>query len=173
MLIDQAESSNDPEGDPTFPSPVAGTPTNDSTPTSADVHLYCDPNTYSRERPLLYADCEGLNAGERVPMGAHIKRSARLDPSSMLGIRAHTLEWAKSDQTKTRKYAVASIYPRLLYTFSDVVVFVLKEPKYVRYLRLRLFTDKAELSRILSYPLSWNGLLPRWRLVRIKEVFRM
>lgn len=129
MLIDHEESKTNPEIDPTFPSPVVGSYINDSIPTSADVHLYCDPATWSRERPILYADCEGLNAGERVPMGAHSKRIARLDHSRRLGLVVRPLEWANSDDTKTRQYAVTQIYPRLLYTFSDVVVFVLDKPK--------------------------------------------
>ncbi|KAF2792920.1 FabD/lysophospholipase-like protein [Melanomma pulvis-pyrius CBS 109.77] len=129
MLIDYEESKNDPETISSFPSPVAGSAINDSIPTSADVHLYSDPATWGTERPILYADCEGLNAGERVPMGAHGKRIARLDNSRRLGLRVRPLEWANSDETKTRQYAVTQIYPRLLYTFSDVVVFVLDKPK--------------------------------------------
>lgn len=129
MLIDYEESKNDPEIISSFPSPVAGSAINDSIPTSADVHLYSDPATWGTERPILYADCEGLNAGERVPMGAHGKRIARLDNSRRLGLRVRPLEWANSDETKTRQYAVTQIYPRLLYTFSDVVVFVLDKPK--------------------------------------------
>ncbi|KAI1208514.1 uncharacterized protein F4807DRAFT_452194 [Annulohypoxylon truncatum] len=37
--------------------------------------------------------------------------------------------WAVTPETKKREYAVAQLYPRLLYTFSDVVVFVLKNPR--------------------------------------------
>jgi len=131
MLIDQAESKDDPESDPVFPTPVAGSPTHDSIPTSADVHLYCDPASCRQERPILYADCEGLNAGERIPMGAHVRRIGRVDNSKRSGIRVRTLEWATSGEKATRQYAVTHLYPRLLYTFSDVVVFVLKEPKCV------------------------------------------
>ncbi|KAJ4295420.1 hypothetical protein N0V90_007432 [Kalmusia sp. IMI 367209] len=130
MLIDQAESTNNPEAVPIFPTPIAGSPSHDSIPTSADVHLYCDPATCEQERPILYADCEGLNAGERVPIGAHIRRNGRLDNSKRSGLRVRPLDWATSGGEKTtRQYAVTHLYPRLLYTFSDVVVFVLKEPK--------------------------------------------
>ncbi|KAF2475025.1 uncharacterized protein BDR25DRAFT_280671 [Lindgomyces ingoldianus] len=129
MLIDHEESKNDPNAASSFPSPVTGSPINDTTPTSADVHLYSDPATWGNERPMLYADCEGLNAGERVPMGAHCKRIVKGDNSRRLGLRVRPLEWANSDETKTRQYAVTQTYPRLLYTFSDVVVFVLRNPK--------------------------------------------
>ena len=129
LLIDHEESKDDPEAVARFASPVAGSRVNDSVPTSADVHLYNDPATWAAERPILYADCEGLNAGERVPLGAHGKRIARLDNSRRLGLVVRNLEWANSDETRTRQYAVTHIYPRLLYTFSDVVVFVLRNPK--------------------------------------------
>lgn len=38
--------------------------------------------------------------------------------------------WAVTPETKKREYAVTQLYPRLLYTFSDVVVFVLRNPRY-------------------------------------------
>ena len=130
MLIDQAESMENPASAPMFPAPVSGSPTHDSIPTSADVHLYCDPATGERERPILYADCEGLDAGERTPMGAHIRRNKGVDNSKRSGLRARPLEWALGGEKTTRQYAVTHLYPRLLYTFSDVVVYVVKEPKY-------------------------------------------
>lgn len=37
--------------------------------------------------------------------------------------------WAITPETKKREYAVTQLYPRLLYTFSDVVVFVLRNPR--------------------------------------------
>ncbi|KAF2735206.1 hypothetical protein EJ04DRAFT_576300 [Polyplosphaeria fusca] len=129
MLIDYEESKYDPKAESTFPAPVPGSPLHDSTPTSADVHLYSDPATWGKERPILYADCEGLNAGERIPIGAHSRRQQRMDNSRRLGLRARPLDWATSDQTRTRQHAVTQLYPRLLYTFSDVVVFVLDNPK--------------------------------------------
>jgi hypothetical protein len=32
------------------------------------VHLYLDPSTFLSEAPILYADCEGLDGGERLPL---------------------------------------------------------------------------------------------------------
>ncbi|KAF6818372.1 hypothetical protein CMUS01_11936 [Colletotrichum musicola] len=49
-----------------FPSPATSS-YNGHVPTTEDVHLYADPNTYDTRTPLLYADCEGLDGGEAVP----------------------------------------------------------------------------------------------------------
>lgn len=37
--------------------------------------------------------------------------------------------WANSPLTRKREYTVSQLYPRILYTFSDVVVFVLRNPR--------------------------------------------
>ena len=39
------------------------------------------------------------------------------------------ITWADTNIKQSREYAVTNLYPRLLYTFSDVVVFVLKNPR--------------------------------------------
>ncbi|CAN9415920.1 unnamed protein product [Alternaria alternata] len=140
-----------------FKAPVSGSPLHDSTPTSADVHLYVDPATWEEERPIFYADCEGLNAGERIPIGAHSRRQTRIDTSRKLGLRARSLEWATSDQTRTRQYAVTQLYPRLLYTFSDVVVFVLNNPKTFEHNVLPKLLDWASSSLEAS---TNQGTLP-------------
>ena len=57
----------------TFDTPVVGA-IGSSFPTSTDVHLYMDPSTASSDFPVLYADCEGLEGGEREPVGARFKR---------------------------------------------------------------------------------------------------
>ncbi|OWY57034.1 zinc ion binding protein [Alternaria alternata] len=129
-----------------FKAPVPGSPLHDSTPTSADVHLYVDPATWEEERSIFYADCEGLNAGERIPIGAHSRRQTKIDTSRKLGLRARSLEWATSDQTRTRQYAVTQLYPRLLYTFSDVVVFVLNNSKTFEHNVLPKLLDWASSS---------------------------
>lgn len=84
-----------------YPSPATSS-NNGRLPTTKDVHLYADPKTYNTQTPVLYADCEGLNSG-----------------------------WAVTSETKKRDDAVMRLYPRVLYTFSDVVVFVLRNPRYV------------------------------------------
>lgn len=124
--------------------PVIGSTQRADLPTSGDVHLYADPNTSRTEQPILYADCEGLDGGEREPSGARIKSkktltefTTRRTNSFARNIRRlhHTSEreilWATDNLTKSREYHVRHLYPRLLYTFSDVIVFVIKNPRVV------------------------------------------
>lgn len=121
--------------------PVVGSNLHQDVPTSGDVHLYADPKTFEDEFPILHADCEGLDGGEREPMGAKArnKRDAKdkRTRSFVKHIRKqhHTSEreilWAKTDQTRSRDYHVRHLYPRLLYTFSDVIVFVMKNPRVI------------------------------------------
>ncbi len=151
MLIDQQDRKHRPR-EWALPSPVAGTATNGSVPTSGDVHLYSDPRTYTTEFPMLYADCEGLEGGENIPMAAQYRNSASNHPkdrnrdnslpkehkkrrvvSRGLHCTQRDIKWAdaNSPDTLKRQYAVTELYPRLLYTFSDVIVFVLRNAKYV------------------------------------------
>lgn len=110
-------------------------------PTSGDCHLYADPQTSVSQHPILYADCEGLDGGEREPLGAS---SRRRDKVKNLG-RVNSFEkrlhrifhtsqrditWANTPAKRTRAFAVSQMYPRLLYTFSDVIVYVLKDARY-------------------------------------------
>ncbi len=122
-----------------FPTPVVGSLGLD-VPTSGDVHLYSDPLTSTSNNPILYADCEGLEGGERNPIGARLKRKDKPSKVGRVGSFEqevqrihHTSEreitWANTNAKQSREYAVTNLYPRLLYTFSDVVVFVLKNPR--------------------------------------------
>ena len=119
-----------------FATPVVGT-AGSVTPTSDDVHLYLDPRTVDTDSPLLYADCEGLNGGERVPTAARFRKAVRAfqrvqveDPEPPLQKRQYTsrreLLWTDESAVNSREFAVENLYPRLLYTFSDVIVFILK-----------------------------------------------
>jgi hypothetical protein len=140
MLIDFI---GDQSGTSGFRSPVVGSP-DDNIPTSGDVHLYADPPTNSGERPVLYADCEGFEGGEKLPRGARLREieetnnetPKRARPSSFrlhhkVKNRAHKpMKWATSPEKRKREYTVTQLYPRLLYTFSDVVVFVLRNSRY-------------------------------------------
>ena len=144
MLIDQQERKLLPR-DWSLPSPVAGSHSNGSVPTSGDVHLYSDPSTYAAEFPMLYADCEGLEGGENTPMAVqylnapsiglkekgkeHHTHRKRRKVSKRLHCTQRDIKWANSPDTLKRQYAVTELYPRLLYTFSDVIVFVLRNPK--------------------------------------------
>lgn len=135
LLIDFAVTGNG-----IFSSPVIG-PRGAHVPTSEDVHLYLDPQTADSEGPILYSDCEGLEGGEREPLGAVFKRMRRQDYSKdadvgvgMLKtkvISEREINWADGPRARSREFAVTNLYPRVLYTFSDVIVFVLRNPRYV------------------------------------------
>jgi hypothetical protein len=109
-------------------------------PTSEDVHLYSDPSTCFLDNPLLYADCEGLDGGEREPINSRF-RKAKLESNDDNGLNddynggtryssVRDLMWADTPERRSRQFAVAHLYPRLLFTFSDTIVFVLKNPRY-------------------------------------------
>ncbi|KAK8121780.1 hypothetical protein PG984_010450 [Apiospora sp. TS-2023a] len=130
-----------------FPTPVVG-PRGAHLPTSEDVHLYLDPRTCDSPGPLLYADCEGLEGGEREPLGAKFRRMRRAhkdNPNESEAeaeaqarkaskiISERELEWASESRTRSREFAVTNLYPRLLYTFSDTIVFVLRNPKTIEH----------------------------------------
>lgn len=151
LLIDLNIDPSDPD----FPTPVVGAHGRD-VPTSEDVHLYLDPeSSMSRSQtPLLFADCEGLGGGGRDPMGARtrkqMKERAEADRSAAGIRRKHRMKpvserqllWADTDKKQMREYAVANLYPRLLYTFSDVVVFVLKNPRYMKHTQVAVPADQ-------------------------------
>lgn len=139
-MIDLSTKDNE-----SFPTPVVGG-TGLDLPTSGDVHLYSDPQTSKSNNPILYADCEGLEGGEREPIGARRKRKdkaskvGRIDSFEKKVQKAHhtserEITWADTNAKRSREFAVTHLYPRLLYTFSDVVVFVLKNPRSVKRLR--------------------------------------
>ncbi|CAD0030529.1 unnamed protein product, partial [Aureobasidium pullulans] len=126
-----------------FDTPVVGAVGNTS-PTSTDVHLYVDPPTVDSDHPILYADCEGLEGGEREPVAAKaIKQRAKkaipgVSDHSFHHVSERDLIWADKSWRKTREFAVRELYPRLLYTFSDVIVFVLKNPKVIESVLVKL-----------------------------------
>ncbi|KXS99282.1 hypothetical protein AC578_6205 [Pseudocercospora eumusae] len=131
MLINHDSQNANPENRSMFPSPVVGSVVNDTLPTSGDVHLYADPATHAEQLPILYADCEGFEGGERTPLGARARRRANSEPDAPRpgNIHSRPIEWANTEEARQREYAVTRLYPRLLYTFSDCVVFVLRNPK--------------------------------------------
>lgn len=134
MLIDreQAQTNNRPLGLDSFPTPVTGL-INDIVPTTGDVHLYSDPATYYGQRPTLYADCEGMSGGEKLPMGVACKEkieAAKANTRMAKSKFRKPLVWA-SGPKQSREFSVKRLYPRILYTFSDVIVFVLREARCV------------------------------------------
>lgn len=122
--------------------PVIGR-SNVDVPTSADVHLFLDPAS-EYQRPILFADCEGFEGGERDTIAQAASSNTRLPvPSSsealpslnrILHFTKRVLRWASRDsqdheKTSKRQYAVAEMYPRIFHAFSDVIVFVLNNPR--------------------------------------------
>lgn len=148
ILIERAQAERRTK----LPSPVTSSG-NDRLATTGDVHLYADPATLYTSTPMLFADCEGLNGGERIPRGLkhrsynrddgperekrsslrpsllHVEPKMKLKKSRYSSQR--NILWAGTPATKKREFSVTQLYPRLLYTFSDVVVFVLRNPRYV------------------------------------------
>jgi hypothetical protein len=124
LLIDRQERGT------SFPSPVTASG-NDRIPTTGDVHLYADPSSFNTDAPLLFADCEGLNGGETLPKALR-EAGSQNEPKRSRKSRhsfPRPIAWANTPQTRKREHAVAVLYPRILYSFSDVVVFVLRNPR--------------------------------------------
>ncbi|PKY01131.1 hypothetical protein P168DRAFT_329858 [Aspergillus campestris IBT 28561] len=119
--------------------PVVGSVKNQDLPTSGDVHLYSDPVSSDTDAPILYADCEGLDGGEREPMGVKSRKVKKhLQTYNMpqeVKVRQNASErdllWAINEKTQSREYIVRNLYPRLLYTFSDTIVFVTMNPRVI------------------------------------------
>ena len=142
MLVESQKISAGQSAD-YFPTPVVGG-IGTSIPTSADIHLYADPESQYTQFPRIYADCEGLTGGEKVPMAyraleveylrseSRKKMETRSNNEYMRRLRERAqaakrrkLGFADNEETRKREYTVREFYPRLLYTFSHVVVFVL------------------------------------------------
>ncbi|KAI5805984.1 acyl transferase/acyl hydrolase/lysophospholipase [Geopyxis carbonaria] len=114
-------------------------------PTSGDVHLFRDPSTKDSPRPCFYADCEGLKGGNTKP-AAEKEMSHGKTMWGTVGdkrrIEQVLIRWLlpnndpedssdpqdSKDVDKKTKYnrqnIVETLYPKVLYTFSDVVIFV-------------------------------------------------
>jgi hypothetical protein len=154
--------------------PVVGMTQHQEVPTSGEVHLYWDPKSLLTNRPLMYADCEGLGAGSQTPMSARatadrqgsnrargrsiFENRSHITPSRSLGSNSYSpgapstehvegdrgwtsrsaknfrgvtwkILWAQEAQQRSREFIVENLYPRLLYTFSDIVVLVMRNAK--------------------------------------------
>ena len=134
-----------------WPTPVVGG-TGVIEPTSEDVHLYADPVTAVTEAHIFFADCEGLSGGEREPISAKVRRQLKKSNGANNNlpqpISERELGWADTNSLRSREFAVTNLYPRLLYTFSDVIVFVLKNPRWVtRISRVWPATDLSQCHR--------------------------
>lgn len=121
--------------------PVMGTTMELDVPTSDAVHLFADPITYETDRPYFYADCEGLSGGNKIPMATRAyqgvknfrqrRRHAKNQTRTTAGYSGENgIAWAKPQQ-RSRQWMVENLYPRVLFTFSDVVCFVTKNFRWV------------------------------------------
>ncbi|KAI9853558.1 MAG: hypothetical protein M1813_002064 [Trichoglossum hirsutum] len=90
-----------------------------ATPTSSGVHLYRDPQTATSERPILFGDCEGFNAGAGKPT-SRCDWTYEDDNRVIRKISISSRLYASDTQSS----AVEELYSRFLYAFSDVVCFV-------------------------------------------------
>ncbi|KAJ4391044.1 hypothetical protein N0V93_004658 [Gnomoniopsis smithogilvyi] len=83
--------------------------------------------------PDIAASISGMSLAR--PPRLSNRTSANTVPKSSKKLRKRRhgtqrdIAWAVTPETKKREYAVTQLYPRLLYTFSDVVVFVLRNPR--------------------------------------------
>ncbi|KAI0525395.1 hypothetical protein F5B22DRAFT_633515 [Xylaria bambusicola] len=132
LLIDRQDLVS-PQGSKYY-SPVTSS-NQDRISTTGDVHLYADPSTLHASSPLLFVDCEGLSGGEAAPKQlrqAQDPVSSSSHPTSNYTRRyaaSRRIEWAQTPQTQKREFAVSQLYPRILYIFSDVVCFVLRNAR--------------------------------------------
>jgi len=100
-------------------------------------HRAKDKNDYQAETPPS-ANMQRSGRARR-PSSASARASSasrasvHVEPKKKLRKCRHAsqrdIAWAVTPETKKREYAVTQLYPRLLYTFSDVVVFVLRNPR--------------------------------------------
>ncbi|PIA80036.1 hypothetical protein CB0940_12119 [Cercospora beticola] len=157
-----------------FPSPISGSTAHPNTPTTGDVHLYSDPSTSNTPLPMLFADCEGLRGGAFEPSAIQYRKQAESRPDVILpGVAKRAklrrnlwlrnprlIKWATSEDRRTREYVVTELYPRLLYTFSDVVVYVLHNPKVFQNVLKKLVAwGAASLEKSLNSPRLPHAIL--------------
>ncbi|KAI5805973.1 hypothetical protein EDC01DRAFT_609926 [Geopyxis carbonaria] len=125
--------------------------------TSGDVHLFSDPNTYHKSsRPIYYADCEGLNGGSHlIPMGSmalELNRKNIGTPRQHLRVRVIKY-YREMTEIKTRQWAIEKLFPRVLFTLSDVVCLVTQNFRYIEehLERLLKWADNA-LAKSVNQP---------------------
>lgn len=141
-----------------FPAPVVGAIANESVPTSDGVSIYSDPATSEDRYPIMYIDCEGFEGGEKTPLGSQARRHDLApddhEAQGETSVRTRSIKWATTEESRRREYAVTKLYPRILYTFSDCVVFVLRNPKTFQSSVLTKLIDwgAAALERSVNQP---------------------
>lgn len=131
MLVKRSATGGDKDFDAAFPSPVVGSVLDDTRTTSGNVNLYIDPAKYSDPLPTFFADCEGFEGGEQAPLGSqyHERSQQGKGETPDAWVNTRSIKWADREEYRRREYAVTVLYPRILYSFSDCIVFVLRNPK--------------------------------------------
>ena len=134
MLVSMMGRKLSVHAESTFGSPVVGSIKYDKSPTSGDVHLYADPETAYTRLPMLYADCEGLSGGEMEPAANKLRQKSKNPRTQrrqalLRGQPRDFFPGNPNNKVGSRELAVKKVYPRLLYTFSDVIVFVLRNAR--------------------------------------------
>ncbi|OCK81310.1 hypothetical protein K432DRAFT_425035 [Lepidopterella palustris CBS 459.81] len=156
-----------PSSDDRFPTPVAGIP-GQHIPTSAGIHLYADPQTIASAKPVLYADCEGIDGGTAEPRAAIYRRGrlGSIDSTPLSETSGETpfyvqrrLAWANDDEKRSRGFAVTHLYPRILFAFSDVVVFVHLNPRTIEDVLEKLMKWAAEAETSSNQPVLPYAIL--------------
>lgn len=111
---------------------------------SADVHLYADPRTLQTPSPILFADCEGLDGSSGLlPVAENTwKTASSTVKGSVLGLGERYQPRFRKIQTQpngeggstnkreilsNRRYVAESIYPQILYSVSDTIIYVAKD----------------------------------------------
>src|SRR5204863_8567909 len=63
--------------------PIISSSDTTAIPTSADVHLFADPDSITSQMPLLFADCEGITDMDVIPSQSakRDRKSTRLNSS--------------------------------------------------------------------------------------------
>ncbi|KAM0796183.1 acyl transferase/acyl hydrolase/lysophospholipase [Usnea florida] len=116
------------ERDREYMKPVVGTATGSNQPTSSHVHLYEDPESSKTFSPIFYVDCEGLDAGETEPRSESLVAKQVSRATRFVWRKVRNLVWAGENEQSSRQFMTTNLYSRILYVFSDVVVFVLENP---------------------------------------------
>ncbi|KAM0714605.1 hypothetical protein Q7P37_009901 [Cladosporium fusiforme] len=156
LLISLAQHRKVENDEGGFPSPVVGNAADEKLRSAGGVYIYKDPATSRDDRPMLFVDCEGFEGGEKVSLDSRLnmRDHAKSSGESATPVRARPIQWATTEGTRQREFLVTKLYPRLLYTFSDCVVFVTRNPKTFQSAVLTRLIDwgVAAMERSINQP---------------------
>lgn len=127
-------------------SPIVDDMAAPNTSSTCGLNFYKEPITIKRDRPLVFIDSEGFQGGAKL---SGLREGSNLDAF----VRTRSIEWADT-KTQEREPIVEKLYPRLLYTFSDCLVFVTRNPKAFESTVLTKLIDwgVANMERSINQP---------------------